>query len=225
MFAWFTRCTPHSYPHWLLEFTLPTFFFKRAIFPTSFPSKNPGRLGLGPQQAMHMAERLYLDGYLTYPRTETNTYPKNFDLQVGWIFSCWWENLSRSLEWLGGCVGRKMLGSYNQNRCPRSRGKSWFWWNPPFLFKFMKMASRSSLLTAFQRDQGAVRAQTGHPAWGSYSNDLLSWGLARPREGSLKKLFMEFTLASNSSLYMMSKKVADWDVISKDHFEKQPTHL
>lgn len=69
------------------------------------------RLGLGPQQAMHMAERLYLDGYLTYPRTETNTYPKNFDLQ------------------------------------------------------------------------GAVRAQTGHPAWGSYCNDLLSWGLAKAREG------------------------------------------
>ena len=60
---------------------------------------------------MHMAERLYLDGYLTYPRTETNTYPKNFDLQ------------------------------------------------------------------------SAVRAQSGHPVWGSYSNDLLSWGLARPREG------------------------------------------
>eukprot|EP00933_Yihiella_yeosuensis_P022632 TRINITY_DN1779_c0_g1_i1.p1 TRINITY_DN1779_c0_g1~~TRINITY_DN1779_c0_g1_i1.p1 ORF type:complete len:858 (+),score=171.26 TRINITY_DN1779_c0_g1_i1:68-2641(+) len=39
------------------------------------------RLGIGPQQAMHMAERLYLDGYLTYPRTETNTYPPNFDLQ------------------------------------------------------------------------------------------------------------------------------------------------
>ena len=75
--------------------------------------------------------------------------------------------------------------------------------------KFMKMANGSSLLTAFQRDQGAVRAQTGHPAWGSYSNDLLSWGLARPREGSLKKFFMEFTLASDSSLYMMSKKVAD----------------
>lgn len=39
------------------------------------------RLGIGPDQAMRMAERLYLDGYLTYPRTETNTYPKNFDLQ------------------------------------------------------------------------------------------------------------------------------------------------
>eukprot|EP00927_Polykrikos_kofoidii_P056414 TRINITY_DN50530_c0_g1_i1.p1 TRINITY_DN50530_c0_g1~~TRINITY_DN50530_c0_g1_i1.p1 ORF type:complete len:861 (-),score=130.51 TRINITY_DN50530_c0_g1_i1:243-2825(-) len=39
------------------------------------------RLGLGPQQAMHLAERLYLSGWLTYPRTETNTYPANFDLR------------------------------------------------------------------------------------------------------------------------------------------------
>lgn len=39
------------------------------------------RLGIGPNQALHMAERLYLDGFCTYPRTETNTYPKNFDLQ------------------------------------------------------------------------------------------------------------------------------------------------
>merc|ERR1719357_1782084 len=39
------------------------------------------RLGIGPQQAMKMAESLYLSGWLTYPRTETNTYPKNFNLQ------------------------------------------------------------------------------------------------------------------------------------------------
>mmetsp|Transcript_121100 Transcript_121100/g.386761 ORF Transcript_121100/g.386761 Transcript_121100/m.386761 type:complete len:858 (-) Transcript_121100:55-2628(-) len=39
------------------------------------------RLGIGPQQAMHMAERLYLGGWMTYPRTETNTYPPNFDLR------------------------------------------------------------------------------------------------------------------------------------------------
>eukprot|EP00971_Amphidinium_carterae_P078964 1562342-Amphidinium_carterae.2 len=39
------------------------------------------RLGIGPQQAMHMAEQLYLRGFLTYPRTETNTYPANFDLK------------------------------------------------------------------------------------------------------------------------------------------------
>lgn len=40
------------------------------------------RLGIGPQQAMHMAEKLYLGGWLTYPRTETNTYPNNFDLRA-----------------------------------------------------------------------------------------------------------------------------------------------
>jgi DNA topoisomerase-3 len=32
-------------------------------------------LGIGPQQAMHIAERLYLSGYITYPRTETSKYP------------------------------------------------------------------------------------------------------------------------------------------------------
>lgn len=39
------------------------------------------RLGIGPQQAMHMAEKLYLGGWMTYPRTETNSYPANFDLK------------------------------------------------------------------------------------------------------------------------------------------------
>ena len=39
------------------------------------------QLGIGPQQAMRTAEGLYLRGFLTYPRTETNCYPKNFDLK------------------------------------------------------------------------------------------------------------------------------------------------
>jgi len=39
-------------------------------------------LGLGPTQALHQAERLYLSGYITYPRTETNCYPKTFDLRT-----------------------------------------------------------------------------------------------------------------------------------------------
>lgn len=37
-------------------------------------------LGLGPHQAMQIAERLYTQGYISYPRTETSQYPKNFDL-------------------------------------------------------------------------------------------------------------------------------------------------
>lgn len=37
-------------------------------------------LGLGPHQAMQIAEKLYTQGYISYPRTETTQYPTNFDL-------------------------------------------------------------------------------------------------------------------------------------------------
>jgi len=37
-------------------------------------------LGIGPHAAMQSAERLYLTGYLSYPRTESSTYPKSFDI-------------------------------------------------------------------------------------------------------------------------------------------------
>lgn len=38
-------------------------------------------LSIGPFQAMQIAERLYTQGYISYPRTETNQYPTNFDLK------------------------------------------------------------------------------------------------------------------------------------------------
>jgi DNA topoisomerase-3 len=37
------------------------------------------QIGLGPQAAMHIAEKLYLGGFITYPRTESTRYPKSFD--------------------------------------------------------------------------------------------------------------------------------------------------
>jgi len=37
------------------------------------------RLGIGPKDAMRIAERLYLSGFMTYPRTESSKYPNGFD--------------------------------------------------------------------------------------------------------------------------------------------------
>ena len=39
------------------------------------------KLGIGPAQTMNVAERLYTQGFISYPRTETTQYPTNYKFE------------------------------------------------------------------------------------------------------------------------------------------------
>lgn len=60
-------------------------------------------LGMGPQQCMHIAEYLYINGWISYPRTESSSYPEHFDI-YGEI-----EKHVKHPEW--GVVADKLLST------------------------------------------------------------------------------------------------------------------
>ena len=43
--------------------------------------KTCSKMGIGAHRAMQIAERLYLDGFISYPRTESSAYPPGFDFK------------------------------------------------------------------------------------------------------------------------------------------------
>ncbi len=46
---------------------------------TAFTTDASSRLGITPSRAMRIAEDLYMDGYISYPRTDNTVYPKSID--------------------------------------------------------------------------------------------------------------------------------------------------
>jgi DNA topoisomerase I len=49
---------------------------------TSFTTDASSRLGITPARAMRLAEDLYMDGYISYPRTDNTVYPKSLDTKA-----------------------------------------------------------------------------------------------------------------------------------------------
>jgi DNA topoisomerase-1 len=48
---------------------------------TAFTTDASSRLGITPSRAMRIAEDLYMDGYISYPRTDNTVYPKSLDVK------------------------------------------------------------------------------------------------------------------------------------------------
>ncbi|KAJ3659335.1 hypothetical protein Zmor_011025 [Zophobas morio] len=90
-------------------------------------------LGMGPHHAMQIAEKLYTQGYISYPRTETTRYPENFDL-VGVL-----HQQQNSPEW-GDEVKEILSKGVNRPKQGHDAGD-----HPPITP--MKLASRNELDT------------------------------------------------------------------------------
>ena len=68
------------------------------------------QLGIGPQQTMSLAERLYTDGFISYPRTESAQYAASFDvrgaLQPHTTHAHWGEYVRSLLDGVAGATLR-----------------------------------------------------------------------------------------------------------------------
>jgi DNA topoisomerase III len=71
-------------------------------------------LNIGPQRTMQVAESLYIQGYVSYPRTESSAYPANFDFTEPLQALCrqpFWGACARVrrtvLRWHVQCGSRK----------------------------------------------------------------------------------------------------------------------
>jgi DNA topoisomerase-3 len=73
------------------------------------------RLGIGPHATMKAAEELYLSGYLSYPRTESTSYPASFDIREAL------NELRSSSDW-GGYVTDMLKHGFTSPRSGVDKG-------------------------------------------------------------------------------------------------------
>lgn len=88
-------------------------------------------LGMGPHHAMQIAERLYTQGYISYPRTESTAYPATFDFE-GTL-----KIQSRNPNW-GDYVNSLLVRGFHPSRAGNDAGD-----HPPITP--MKSATESQL--------------------------------------------------------------------------------
>lgn len=150
-------------------------------------------LGIGPFQAMQIAERLYTQGYISYPRTETNQYPENFDLHA----------VLRVLQPSGdfGEEARAIAGDFQTPRKGKDAGD-----HPPITP--MKLGHRGD----FDRDTWRVYEFICRHFMGTISRDLKY----RTTTAKLRVGLECFTCTANVLLDAGFTKVMTWQAFGKD---------
>ena len=112
---------------------------------------------MGPKETMVFAERLYLKGYISYPRTESTSYPVHYNL-------LWVEN-GCEMEWEFLFIVKFIIKL--------------------IIITFVKLiiiifVKLVKLIIIPRHD---VEQHASNPIWGSYVRELISLGLRQPRQG------------------------------------------
>lgn len=154
-------------------------------------------LGIGPHTAMQIAERLYTQGYISYPRTETTSYPANFDLR-GVL-----KQFERSNEY--GDEARNILSDFTAPRKGTDCGD-----HPPITP--MKLASRND----FDNDSFRVYDYICRHYMGTLSKDL-KYKTTTTRFRIEDEIF---TASSNVLIDPGFTKVMTWQAFGKNELAR-----